>query len=98
MSDALQLLTVSQTANMLACSERYVRTELIGKGKLKAIQFKPRGQYRVHADSVEKLVNHQLHREKSDSYYQQRAAAAMEKLGWQPPRGNARHAPHNNAE
>ena len=42
MNSVPQFLTVRQVAEMLALTDRYVRQELIGQGKLRAIRLKRR--------------------------------------------------------
>ncbi len=77
-----QLLTVQQVAEMLALTDRYVRQELIGQGKLRAIRLKRHGPWRIYASSLDRLLDHPICREKSDGYYERRTADARRRLGY----------------
>ena len=87
------MLTVKVVAEMLSVSERYVRTELIHGGKIKAMRFKPRGPWRLFADSVSRLIDHASRHERSEAFYVRRAEAAMARLGFAPPRERDHRAP-----
>ena len=82
MNPSPHMLTVRDVAKLLATSERYVRQELIGRGKLRAIRLKRRGPWRVYASSVERLLGHPICHEKSEAYYARRTADARRRLGY----------------
>ncbi len=85
MTDVPRLLTVHEVADLLGVSCRYVREELIGGGRLRAVRFKKRGAWHVCASSVEKLVSLSGERNRSEDYSRQRAEAARRRLGYQQP-------------
>ncbi len=50
------LATVNEVATSLGVTPEYVRTELIGKGRVRAVRLTRRGRWRIDVASVEELV------------------------------------------
>ena len=85
MLDLPQMLTVRQCASILQVSERYVRTELIGKGRIRAIKLVDGGCWRIDSESVAKLVGRRITlTERSQEYYRQKTALARAERGFVP--------------
>ena len=85
MLDLPQMLTVREVAKILRVSERYVRAELIGKGRIRAIKLVDGGSWRIDAESVAKLVGRTVAMtEKSQEYYRQKTALARAERGFVP--------------
>ena len=80
-----QMLTVRQVAGIFQVSERYVRAELIGKGRIRAIKLVDGGCWRIDAESVAKLVGYRVRMtEKPEEYYRQKTALARAERGFVP--------------
>lgn len=85
MLDLPQMLTVRQVADILQVSERYVRADLIGKGRIRAIKLIDGGCWRIDAESVARLVGRSVTvTEKSEEYYSQKTALARGERGFVP--------------
>jgi len=85
MLDLPQMLTVRQVADILQVSERYVRAELIGKGRIRAIKLVDGGCWRIDAESVAKLVGRRITMtEKPEEYYRRKTALARAERGFVP--------------
>ena len=51
-----ELATVNEVAASLGVTPEYVRTELIAKGRVRAVRLTRRGRWRIDVASVEALV------------------------------------------
>ena len=84
MPDLPQMLTVQEVAAMLRVSERYVRQELIGKGRVQAIKLSlgKCGRWRIYEDSVAALVGRLPVKGPSDEVLRLQGEAICRRLGW----------------
>ena len=82
-------MTVREVAEAIKYSPRHIRA-LISQGKIKAYRFTSRGQWRIDPESVSLLADFETDRQHSQEYYQQRALAAMAKVGLPLPAEPAR--------
>lgn len=88
--DPPRMLTVKQVAGLLACSPRYVREELIGKGKLKAIRYSKRGQWRIHVEWLDRMLNRSRPESNEDAQARREAELVTARRGWTRPVGAVR--------
>ena len=56
--NAYLILTVREVARLLHVSPEFVRDELIRKGRLKAVRYTDRGQFRIHPKEVDAFLGH----------------------------------------
>ena len=77
------LLTTAEVAEKLRCSKRYV-CDLIKAGRLTAIRLKPGGRWRVHRESLEKMIGGPVKRERRQPSAEliRDGDAALARLGW----------------
>ncbi len=84
------MLTVKEMAVLLACSPRYVREELICKGRLKAIRYSRRGRWRIHVEWLDRMVNRSRPESNEDEVARREAELVTVRRGWTRPVGAAR--------
>ncbi len=84
MPDLPQMLTVQEVAKALSVSERYVRQELIGKRRVRAIKLSlgKAGRWRIYEDSVAALVKRSPECEPSDEVLRLQDEAVCREMGW----------------
>ncbi len=76
-----ELATVNEVATSLGVTPEYVRTELIAKGRVRAVRLTRRGRWRIDVASVEALVGREGERGVSEDREIREAEAAMRRLG-----------------
>lgn len=78
--DAHLMMDVKEVARLLNVSPDYVRDELIRKGRLDAIRYTPRGQFRIHPHAVDKLLGRPISQARNSPIARRKAIREAETI------------------